>query len=109
MKLLFHSNTMNESVNIPVCAVLPDLTLDLSPSCTRLYIGHLFHSTLFFASSFALSHDISKPIKSLLRSLSSSSAVFLISFFSQEPNVMPDWLFYHCPCATRNAAGLVKI
>jgi len=51
-----------------------DLTLDLSPSCTFLYIGqHLLHSTLSIASSSALSHDISRPLDDLCPVLPRSS------------------------------------
>src|SRR6218665_508756 len=36
----------------------------LSPSCAFLYIGQHIVSTLSIASSLALSHDISRPLKS---------------------------------------------
>src|SRR6218665_1545973 len=52
---------------------------------------HLLHLTLSFACSSALSHDISRSLKSFL---TVSVQLFLFSFIPQKPNAIqvPAWL-----------------
>src|SRR6218665_2639985 len=67
----------------------------------------LLHSTLSFASSIALSHDISRPLNSFLTVSVQFFRGLPLLFLPQEPNAISCWLFCPCPCATRGQATVV--
>src|SRR6218665_3468679 len=86
----------------PAVRGLDSSALDLSPFCAflRIWATHLLHSTLSIARCSALSHDISRPLKSFLTVSVQFFRGLHLLFSPQEPNAIPGWIFYPCPCAT---------